>query len=478
MTFLILDATTRAAVAAATSQQAVCDALVAPWAGGNVTARLFAPDGTTLLRTLTLGPFTISSSDPREVVCAAHLADTHVATGTPGLWVFRSGSTDIFSIDAGTSGASVNHAGAVKALCTPTLAGVVFTARAELPVLPTPAWAVGQDVGEWRAISGTAWPYGDGIINAWGILVQRGTQLISPANGGHEDSSDNGVYAIDVGDNAPTWSQLAAPSAVGDRLSGENYYADNKPTSRHGYHHAFWNLQRNRVMLVAGYGNYSTTSTESIDVVDGFNPDTGLWDAPGTWATLGYDRGQGQAMDPDTGDIWTNGGWRWTQSTNTWALVSGQTVSGGGLRQPVVWDSTREQWFCLQIGDNWGSGSEVNANIISRTTLQRTAITLTGTGASQFATDAGIYAGMCYVEATDKFYWYAGNVAGRVYVITPNGTTTWDISIASTTGASLPGGPSSGAGINGRVRDMEIAGRSYVVVMPTAASGLYALRVA
>lgn len=137
----ILDATTRAAVIAATTQQGQAEALIAPWSGGNVTARLFAADGTTLLRTLTLGPFTINATDPVEVECAAHLADTHVATGTPGLWVFRAGSTDILSIDAGTSGASVNHAGAIKALCTPTLAGVTFTAT---PTLEAPTFSPGN----------------------------------------------------------------------------------------------------------------------------------------------------------------------------------------------------------------------------------------------------------------------------------------------------------------------------------------------
>lgn len=356
----------------------------------------------------------------------------------------------------------------------PTLGAVV--ASGALVGYAPPAWSSGQSVGAWRAISGTAFPYGNSIINAWGILVQRGTQLISPANGGHEDSSDNGVYDIDVADDAPTWGTLAAPSASGDRLSSVNYYADGKPTSRHGYHHAFWVPQRGRVILAAGYGNYSVTSTSDIDVVDGFNPDTGLWDAAGTWATLGFSRGQGQALDPATGDIWTNGGWRWTQATNTWALVSGQTVSGGGLRQPVVFDTQRGQFFNLQIGDNWGSGTTVYASTINTTTLVRTSITLTGTGASQFATDQGPYAGMCYDEANDRFLWYAGNVAGRVYVITPNGTTTWDISILSATGDSLPAAP--GAGINGRLRYMEIAGMPYVVCMPSATSGLYALKVA
>ncbi len=135
MALVILDATTAAACAAATTRLAWSEALIAPFGSGNPTARLFAPDGTTLRRTLTLAPFTINATDDKAVVCGAHLADTAVSTGAPGLWTFRAGSTDIFSIDAAVSGASVVHPnGDIKTLCTPTLAGVTFTPKTSLPV--------------------------------------------------------------------------------------------------------------------------------------------------------------------------------------------------------------------------------------------------------------------------------------------------------------------------------------------------------
>lgn len=132
----ILDATTAAAVAAATSQQAQCEALIAAWAGGNVTARIF--NASTLLDTLTIAPFTIdANATPREVVCGANVARTNTATGTPTRVVFRSGSTDVFEMTAGTSGAQINFAGAIKTLCAPKLAGgsalVAFTANSALP---------------------------------------------------------------------------------------------------------------------------------------------------------------------------------------------------------------------------------------------------------------------------------------------------------------------------------------------------------
>lgn len=133
----ILDATTAAAVYSAESQQAQCEALIAPWSGGNVTARILG-SGATLLRTLTLGPFTIdTTTDPRAVVCGAVVADTAVATGTPVSVVFRYSSTDIFSIDAGVGSGSVSFVGAIKVLCTPDLDAVRFTAATSMLAMGT-----------------------------------------------------------------------------------------------------------------------------------------------------------------------------------------------------------------------------------------------------------------------------------------------------------------------------------------------------
>lgn len=132
MAMLILDSTTLAAVEAATSQQEQCEALITAWSGGNVTARLFN-SAATLLRTLTLEPFTIdSSTNPRKVVCGAVVADTHVSTGTPSKVVFRFGATDIFSMDAGVNSASISFPGTIKEFCSPDLDAVTFDASSLL----------------------------------------------------------------------------------------------------------------------------------------------------------------------------------------------------------------------------------------------------------------------------------------------------------------------------------------------------------
>lgn len=135
MSASILDAATRDAVAAALTQNAQCEALVAAWAGGNVTARFFTSGGT-LLRTQTIGPWAISNTTPRKVQASATIiADTPIATGTPSYVVYRSGSTDIFRADMAGLGFFV-----IKTLCAPWHKAVAFTANPALPVDETLAY--------------------------------------------------------------------------------------------------------------------------------------------------------------------------------------------------------------------------------------------------------------------------------------------------------------------------------------------------
>ncbi len=61
-----------------------------------------------------------------------------------------------------------------------------------------------------------------------------------------------------------------------------------------------------------------------------------------------------------------------------------------------------------------------------------------GPALAQFKSDLPTYAGMDYDPDNDHFLFYCGQAGGegRVYVVTPNATTTWDMSI-------LPLGPGS-----------------------------------
>lgn len=140
MTVSIIDAAARDAFAAATAQQAQCEAIIAAWAGGNVTARVLGAGGV-LRQTVTLGPWTIAATIPREVRHGARLAYTTVSTGDIQLIEYRTpGGTLIFTATAGegATAAAVDFAGPIRTLCGVNLSGAAFTAQASLPVTVSP----------------------------------------------------------------------------------------------------------------------------------------------------------------------------------------------------------------------------------------------------------------------------------------------------------------------------------------------------
>lgn len=341
-----------------------------------------------------------------------------------------------------------------------------------------PSWRSGQAIGEVRAISGTAFAVSGvdtDIIDAWGTLpLVPPAMLVSAANGGHNDASDNGVYSINLMDDAPTWVERIARSA--SVTADADYMPDGKPVSRHGYHHAHYISQRGRVMLFGAQARYSTAS-------NGFKVDgvtvtpTWAWDAAGTWPDVLTANSFGGAHDPTTGNVLTDNGRIWTQATNSWAVGSG--FAGQSWRWPITYWPTEDCYFALQWGDGQGFSSGVVAQRVNKTTAAASAITFNASAAlTQFVGDAPQYAGMDWDAANGRFLFFQGSssVTRRIYAITPNSGSTWDISIITTTGAAIPAGPgtSPGAGINGRFR--YIAALGGFALMPTAASGIYFLR--
>ncbi len=352
-----------------------------------------------------------------------------------------------------------------------------FNARPVWSVAPaprSPSWAASVPLHRWIEVPGTSGA-GGAAINAWGTLVHvPGTGLlVSPANGGHTDSSDNRVSSIDLLQDRPAWSVPIAASSAADVRSNVDYYADNKPVSRHGYHHAHFIAQRRRVMLFGAAAWYVNGGTGYA--VDGHSvTNTWAWDAPGTWPRLAEGRGFGSAHDPVTGNVWTSAGWRWNQATNTWAQVARFPVA---WRWPVSYDPARRRFFTLQFGDGQGFdlARGVVASIFDPDTGAQTPITFNPSAAlSQFVADAPTYAALDYDPHHDRFLFYDGQgaTAGRVYVITPREGTMWDMRILTLEGSGPGATPS--AGINGRFRYVP-ALRGFVV-LPQMSSNIFFFR--
>ncbi len=106
MTIIIIDPTVAGNVAAAVSQEAQRAALFALFGSADVTVR--AMNGATLRETMTFGAWVFNNATPRGATLGALLARSVSSTGAPTHFVFRAGSTDVFSMTGAVSPGSAD----------------------------------------------------------------------------------------------------------------------------------------------------------------------------------------------------------------------------------------------------------------------------------------------------------------------------------------------------------------------------------
>lgn len=313
-----------------------------------------------------------------------------------------------------------------------------------------PSWLSGQPVGKVVAVPGSIhaglYP-GESPTNQYGISQTRlaysggalfGSKFIIPASGGHGNSSDNSVTAIDLNVDSPAWGILCAATPDASRASNVAYYSDGKPSSRHLYWTAHFNPQKNRVML---YGaNYVYGSAVQFPTVDGFNLANNTWDVAGT-----HPSGPGSSLEANCIDEYGNA-WGMSQynlfkiDVTTGSVTNTLTFGSTVHAKPMCWDSNRKQLFALCYGDGEGGSSGINANVFSSSGTVRTQITLAdGAAKTQFLADVPAYAGVDYDPVNDCFWFYAGSASAysRLYRITPNATSNWTIDLYSFASGSL-----------------------------------------
>jgi hypothetical protein len=360
------------------------------------------------------------------------------------------------------------------------------------PILPAastrqglPAWLAGKAIGECIEIPGSGGA-GGAAAGAWGgYAVRHDTnEIFLVAQGGHGDSYDNRVTSLNLSNDAPGWVLRNPPTPANQLVVAANYYADGKPSSRHIYDHAHWVPQVNRILQIGGRGTWPNGG--DVSASDGFNPDTNEWDPPGTWTfTLGI--GYGVAVDHVHGHIWTNGLRRFNPKTNTYdRAVAGS--SAAQVRYPTVYDSLRDQMFCLMFGNGQGANLDqgIQASRFPTSGVGQFAVTFNASAAyTQFlaqSNPAKGYAGMTYDSDNDKFYWYSGQAGheNELYVITPppvgNPTAAWDMSlfVFASGSASLPTTPL--AGLNGRIKYLPLL--KGFILCPTGTGKIYFVRTA
>lgn len=236
------------------------------------------------------------------------------------------------------------------------LALLFWTSSASAAV---PTWVSSLPLNQWYSIPNTALssvapsPVPPGStgpsckIDCWNgaALKRSGSVYILGAAGGHNDYTGNEVNAITLNATTPAWVQLKAsttnPTPTASNTTPQRvakFYSDLTPASSHTYYSTQFIEARNRMFVVGISGN----SVGAIDPGVGypylssewsasFNLSTNTWDPP---AYVGLYTGGGDftaaptVKDPLTDDIYMarNGSgkwWKWTQTTNTWAALSG-----------------------------------------------------------------------------------------------------------------------------------------------------------
>lgn len=346
----------------------------------------------------------------------------------------------------------------------------IYAGRLAAPGLPV--YFAGKAVNEIFQIPNTVNGGSPGADHFSGWCITPNGEIFIAAAGGHAGTYDNRVVSCNVTLDAPAWVLRSPSSTV--FAADVQYYADGKPSSSHLYHLIHWVPARNRVML---FGRRFTQPGGSMwPIVDGFDPAAngglGLWDAAGTWPS--FTGGQnGSGVIDANGDVWiANMGHKFTASTATWSDAT--TVFAAN---PVVypWAAAPSYVFGLCYG-NGESGGTPQVNAVKQVGTVQTQITFNASAAlTQFATDNPGDCGMTYDPNNNRFLFYCGkgSGAGRVYVITPNAGTVWDMSILAVTGtavATATGGVMS--------KFTYVPSLKAVIFLPAGTGNIHAMRVA
>lgn len=460
----ILDAATAAAVAAAADQGAQAEALIAAWAGGDVTVRVL--NGPTLLSTLTFGPWFIDlEADPVEISLGARSARTFSSSGTPSLVVFRSGSTDIFSLTAGVGSGDVSFSAAIQSGAAENLSALVITALSTLPIPAAPAWT-DITVGTWVAIPGNTlqavdptanpavnpnypaaapWDNGKslrGSIAAWcGATINPSLGIVwMTALGGHSDYYGNGVFRWALNRDTPAWTVIRNPSNLASyalTAGTDATYSDGTPRSSHSY---------NAPVYIPGYGP-ALAGLEGV-VTDGrtgsravviFSETNGAATFGGTPPVSGLSTGVAACFDPTrgtAGSVWQR--WQGTSliqrydvATDSWASTAGQSIQAWSGQCSLAIHASGD-YLLVGNGDNQGLAGAVRQSVTGGWCVFDCAAqsyhfpTFTGAPALNTAQTGGLWPGQCqpvWVPALGCFCaWDNDSSRTSIITITPPAT--------------------------------------------------------
>ena len=342
-----------------------------------------------------------------------------------------------------------------------------------------PAWLATGGVGQWTQIAGTTAPAELGDYCGMGLRETGGyVQLFSGASGGHGGNlTNNEVLTLDLTLDSPSWvTARSGSSATGWDTTGASnlnaeYFSDGRPVPRHTYWDVNWSSTLNRYLVGGrfwGSGAYDSTQ------FDGFNPSTNDWDAAGTYGARASGAIFLGCRNPATDVLYSVQGYIFTPGSG-WSTYtqSGVILNRGGY----AYDTTRNFIYGLSSGDNFSAGSSTIVSAkLNPSTGVGTAITFNSSSAwTSFQANASSFlcSNIVYDPDLDKYYFYNGGTTEgtqTIYVVTPNSTTTWDMSVMSVSGVT-PAASSSGV-----MTKFRYISKYKVGVLVVSGQSVYAIR--
>lgn len=337
----------------------------------------------------------------------------------------------------------------------------------------TPGWAVAAPLNAWIEIPGTAGAGGSNIESYSGWAPLPDGRIVSTLNGGHGDGTRNSTVIINLLSDAPRWSEIGPPSPTNTYETA--YREDGKPNTSHIYHSTMWVPTTNRVMRI-GCKYVNGGGNTSFKTVDGFDLSTNRWDPAGTYPNLtSSDTGVG--YHPILNQVLTVGSF-FNPLTGAHTPITNNGNVPSLVRFPYSWDSTRKQFFGVQVGDGQRYSLSLGLVAVKIVGPVATAITIADSPAkTMFLNDLPEYAGMAYDPVNDQFLFYWGaseETRGRIFIIKPNNTTTWDMTLFNYQSGGVLPVAAAASGINSKFTYVpQLKG---IVTLLSAKSNLYFMR--
>lgn len=292
----------------------------------------------------------------------------------------------------------------------------------------------------------------------------RGNQTLYVLGGGHQDSSDNAVYAFNT--QTLAWTRAWGPSALatipakGTACSvNSRKYADGNPSARHTYHGVHW-IGPDKLLLIGG----SMWCAAGDAANDAWEVDlrTGVWTerpAPPFYLPLGV---KGGALADGT--VYLNASTSNNQlykrlTTGAWHLVGGPPAPNSNA---AAIDPKRGLLVYLTVV---GSGVGISTQRLDTGAL--TPRTLTGDALPQ--TTTAQLGSLDYDDSTDRMIVWAG--LPTLYAINLDTNT-----VTQLPGTGTPPGVPSTAGTFGRFRCLP--GRGVCILLRSVGEEPFVYRVA